>query len=139
MQAMADLQSAKNRLDYGRSGKQATKSFENAAEELSEAANRVALEAISQAAQQLAKSSGKEQGGSGGAGGASPQTGGPEDEYANLPDLAIGDGWGGPGQKLEGKAQKGRKSAYREYYRKANRKYLEWVAGESKKWQKTEE
>ena len=123
-----DLQNAENVLNKGKVEKKATKSLENAADKLKQMAqksmsdvqNKLAQLKNSPSAKSEPKEKGERQGNS-----------------AQLADGALGDkkqDWTDIDSTMSGENEKGRKTNYSSYYRKANKEYLNKINKEGKNW-----
>ena len=124
-----DMQNAENALNKGKVENKATQSLENAAKKLNQMAQKsmnkvqgkLAQQNSSQPSQSESKGKSERQGNS-----------------AQLADGALGKNkqdWTDIDSTMSGENEKGRKTNYSTYYRKANKQYLNKISKESKNWE----
>ena len=125
-----DLQNAENSLNQGKVQQQATQSLQDAAQKLNQMAKNSMQNLQNKLAQQNKKSM--------------PSPDGQTDkgnerqgDSAKLADGALADAgnWKDINSTLTGENEKGQKTQYSTYYRKANKEYLRKISQESKKWE----
>ncbi len=122
VRVLADLTNAGELLTDEKPAAQAAQ-FEQAAAELSIAARLLARQAAKQAARRLDADD---------AGEINPRA---LELMADIPAGDLSGAWFEPDLELEGSSGQSSRNLYSPYYRKANRRYLEWISRESRKWQ----
>lgn len=123
-----DLQNAKDALNKGKVENKATESLENAADKLNKMAQKSMNNVQKKLAQQNSSQPPK---------GESKQNNDRQGNSAQLADGALGknnEEWADIDSTISGENEKGRKTNYSTYYRKANKEYLNKINKESKKW-----
>jgi len=138
--AVIDLQTAKAKLTASRDQARASEDLHDAARALDQASAAVAQSALEQVYNNVmppTDSQGARQGSPSGFSAGGPQGNrSPQGAAAAVPLLqkgALGDEWDGVRNRLRSGDKSRRKMQYNEYYRKANKQYLEQLMKESKR------
>ena len=140
--AIAGLQAAGKDLATGRTTPQAREMLDDAARQLSNASEQLTQAALAQSAsaadsaREASESAGTSNGGTSGPGGGQRQRANLRELMKNMAKIDLGKDWTGVDDKLKTGDRKGRKSEYDQYYRNANKTYLQRIQAESQKWSK---